>query len=1123
MRFLVLSHRNPIIPPYIYLKMPEMIQRDDIEQIPLLIDLYEDGFFKHTFGNFKTANLIFEIPSEYSKTKIERLLISLVIDSKSEINTALAQEFLERLVEDFKKIEDVFKAFYISSEIYKGDPSKLEEIRVLLNTYNISFPEEEVIFEQKEAKILIFGLSMAGKTTIIRTRRKSVSKAIFPTINVDVSRILVNNVSLLTYDIPGKYNVKELWKPYLKNQDGLIFVLDVTDKIKFPYARELLHEIAGKPELSELPLLILFNKIDLKQPDIKDLEDSMELKKFEKRPVKSFLTSGIKNINIDEAFNWLSIKIAERVDQFTPRSEVGIILCRWDENLGVKVEAVYPNEAFENPELISIKSFSISQFVLKGDEFKPTSVILPFPHLNSNAAIYFDFIENESIRGGLLPLSLIIYYSEKIPKNIINQFSSFIIKQFNDIKKNYLDKNLVEDILHSIHSTIINQITLFQPSIEALKLAELRYEALFKAARDAILIIDKTSGIIIDVNKKAEELFQRPFEDFIGLHSSQVLSGIIDIDFNEAIFDPLDYPFPLRLEVIDNSGNLIPVEISVSEIQMGGQIFAQYIIRDITMRIEAEIKLKHSEIKYRHLFQDSPFSILLINPKGFLVDINPALEKTLGYKREELIGKRFVDLSLIHQDYIVEVLKRFKKEERGKIFPSIEIQLYQKNGNLIWVNMQSSLVDIGEDTFYQIICQNITDQKKIEQELKKISRLKAIITEIVSRFVGVKDFTDAIILSLRDIGEFVHATGAYLYIFNNIYDFTKRNYVWYSKLMYPKIGLPKNIVINDFPWVIEKLKHSDYFYIKNVNNLPEHAVKLKNFLKIHTVKNLLTFSVKIDGNLEGLVCFDNITEEDYWIEENLELLSIISDILNNVILRKIAEENLRLSKETIHQEFDREYFYKELFVNDINTIIKNIQSLLDECIEEDNQLILESRSELLDSIKDQCINGKLLIHIIRRLTLLNEAKIIIEPVNLINVMQNVIEFVTNNYSNKKIDIIVDHPNEALYVKADKFLIDIFVNIIISSIRYNKNPRIEIKIIISKGQKENQNYIKVKFIDYQKEILNIDKEMIFNKEREKDDKIKEIILGFLLVERVLNNYSGKIWVEGDSFVILLPEA
>ncbi len=1123
MRVLVLSHRNPYFPPYIFLKTPEAIQREDIKQVPYLIDLYDEGFFKHTFGTFKTANLLFDIPSEYSKTRKEQLLISIVIDSKSKINSNLAQDFLEGFVEDFKKIEDTYKAFYVISRIHEGDNTKLEEIKTLLKISHNSFPEEEVIFEQKEAKILIFGLSMAGKTTIIRTRRKSISKTIFPTISVDISRILVNNVSLLTYDIPGKYKVKEIWKSYLKDQDGLIFVLDVTDKIKFSYARELLHEIAGKPELSELPLLILFNKIDLKQQDINELEEAMGLKKLGKRPMKSFLVSAIKNINIDEAFNWLSLKIAERVDRYTPRRDVGIIFCRWDENLGIKIEAVHPKDAFENPELISVKSFSISQFIFGGGEFKPTSVILPFPHLNSNAALYFDYVENEGIRGGMLPLTLIIYYDQKIPKNIINQFSSFILKQFDYIKKNYQDKKQVLEILESMHNTIINQIALFQPSIEALKVAELRYEALFKAARDAILIIDKKSGIIMDANLEAEKLFQRPFEDFIGMHSSQILSGIINIDFNEEVFDQLNYPFPLRLEVIDNSGNFIPVEISVNEVPMGGQIFIQYIIRDITNRIEAEIKLKRSEIKYRHLFKDSPFSILLIDPKGSLVDFNPALEKMLGYTREELMGRKFMDLSLIHQNHMVEVLKRFKKEERSTLFPPLEIQLFKKSGNLIWVSMQSSFVEIGDETFYQIICQNITEQKRIEQELIKISRLKAIITGIVSRFVGIKDFSQAIVNSLRDIGEFINASRAYLYIFNNKFNSIKKNYVWYGRLVYPQTDLPEQMEINNFPWLSDKLTASDYLLIKNIDQLPTQAIKLKTFLEIYSIKNFLTFSIKIDGTLEGIVFFDNLTYEDYWIEGNLELLSIISDILKNVILRKSAEENLHLSRETIHQEFDREYFYKELFVNDIKNMIKSIQTQIDDYQTQSIQLIVKPRGEILEQIKDQCINAKLLIYIIQKLTTLNETSILIEPVNLANVIQDVIEFITNSYSNKKINIVVESFTEDLYVKADKFLVDVFVNILISSIRYNKKPTIEIKIIVVRNQEENQNYVKIKFIDYQKEILNIGKEMIFKKEREKDGKIKEIILGFLLVERVLNNYNGKIWVEGDSFVILIPEA
>jgi PAS domain S-box-containing protein/small GTP-binding protein len=1120
---LILSHRSPYFPPSIFLQIPETIQREDLKQVPLLIDIYERGFFIHTFGTFKTANLIFNVPSEYSKTGVERLLISLVVDGQSKIRSTSAEEFLVGLVDKFKKIEDVFKAFYVDSMFDEGDYNKLEEIRSLLSISFSSFSEEEVIFEQKEARVLIFGLSQAGKSTIIKTRRKSVSKTTFPTINVDISKIIVNNVSMLTYDIPGKYKAKEIWKPYLKNQDGLIFVLDVTDTIRLSYARELLHEIARKPGLSELPLLILFNKTDRKNSDIEALEEAMGVNELGKRPMKSFLTSGIMNKNIDEAFNWLSIKIAERAEQYTPKTEVGIIFCRWDENLGIKIEAVYPKDAFENPDLISVKSFSISQFIFGGDEFRPTSVILPFPHLNSNAAIYFDSVPDESIRGGALPLSLIIYYNEKIPKNIINQFSTYILKHFENIKKYHLDKNQVMDILKSIHTTINNQIDLYQPSIEALKIAELRYEALFKAARDAILIIDRKSGIIMDVNQEAEELFQRPFEDFIGLHSSQILSGIIDIDFNEEVFKELNYPFPLRLEIIDNSGNFIPVEMTVNDVQIGGQILVQYIIRDIRKRIEAEIKLKHSEIKYRYLFKESPFSVLLIDPKGFLVDCNPALEETLGYTRDELLGRKFVDLSIIHRDYIVEVLKRLKIEERGKIFPPLEIQLYHKNDKLIWVNMQTSLVDIGDETFYQIICQNITEEKKIEQELKKISRLKAIITAIASRFVGIQDFNQAIIESLRDIGEFVNATRVYFFILNENFSFIKRNYEWYSKVMLSQENLPENIEMSNFPWLTQKLLESDYLYVKNVDKLPTEAVNLKFFLENRNVKNFLTFSVKINGILEAIICIDNIKDSDHWIEKNLNLLSIISDLLKNILHRKLAEEYLRISEETIHQEFDREYFYKELFVNDINSIIENIQLSLNEYEEADDQIILTSKKELLDSVKDQCINSKLLIDIIHKLTMLDQTSVLIEPVNLYSVIDDVKQFITNSYSNKRINIDVEHPAEKLYVKADKFLIDVFVNILISSIRYNQNPTIEIKIIVFRSQEDNKNYIKVEFIDYQKEILNIEKEMIFQKEREKDSKIKEIILGFLLVERILNNYNGKIWVEGDSFVILLPEA
>jgi len=1119
---IVLSYLKPFFPPRIVAKAPESVDRDDLKQIPMLIDLYEDGFFKHMFSSFKTANLLFDIDSSYSRTKKERLLISIVYDNKSNLNTELAHELLKGFVEEFNKISDVYKAFYFKSNIYAGDKNKFDEIVQLLNTFHTSFPEQEVIFEQKEAKILIFGLFLAGKTTIIRCRRKSVSKTIFPTISVDISRILVNNVSLLTYDVPGQSKFKNLWKPYLKDQDGLIFVLDVHDKIKFPDARALLHEIAGKPEFAELPLLVLFNKIDLGLPDIDELVEAMSLKRFGNRPLKYFLTSGVKNKNIDTAFNWLSLKIAERVESFTPSSDVGIIFCRWDENLGVKVEAIHPEDAFVDAELISVKSFAMSQVIFGRGQFERASLILPFPHLNSNAAIYFDYLEDESIRGGLLPISIIVYYNENIPQVIINQFNGFIFEQFEIIKQNYQNKEELLNHLKEIQKTIINQIDIYKPSIDVLKIAEVRYSTLFKAAQDTILIIDRKSGIILDANKKAEDLFELPSEDFIGLHASQLLIDEMGTNFKIKIFENIGNSTPIMLNIISQSGNIIPVEITVNEVQMGDQVLVQCIIRDISKRIETELKLMDSEIRYRHLFEESPYGILLMNPKGIIVDCNPVIKNLFGYEREELIGKKFINLPIIHEDFLVTFLKRFKEEATETCFPPIDIQIVQKNKNMIWITLQNSFVKIGKETYYQVICYDISEQKKAERELKKILKLEAIIARIISRFVGIKDFNRAIFDSLKDIGEYTNARRAYFFCFNQDYTFVEKNITWHAQILPPAIEIPTNLLIVNFPWLSEKMRNSDLLLINEVKDLPDEAMKFKTFLESQKIWNCVIYSIKINDVLEGVILFANFSSNFMWKEENFEFLGFFSEILKNTVLRELKKENLRKSEESFHREFDREYFYRELFVTDVKKILDNIQISIDKLSKQTDMVNSGIGKEILNNIKQQNVNGKQLLSIIQKLTLLNDITISTKNVNLKEELDKAINYIISSYTNKKINIVFEAPSEDVYVKADEFLVDIFTNLLFSSIRYNQDTSIELKIIVYRHQENDKKLIKIEFIDYKKAISNIGKEEILKMERKKDSKIKEILLGFLLVQRILDNYGGKIWVEGDSFVVLIPE-
>ena len=686
------------------------------------MDLYDEGFFIHMFGSFKSANLIFEIPSVYGRGNRELLMLSIVIDISSSINFDLLKELLVSFETEFKKIYEVYKAFYINSIQFEGDKEKLEEIRHLFFTFYQTFPKESIIYDRKDAKILVFGLFQAGKTTIINFLKKTITPSARATTHIDISRILVNNLSLYIYDTPGQIKYRSLWEPYLKNQEGLVFVLDTADTEKYEYARETLHEVAMMAELERLPLLILLNKIDLMKPNVEKLNKEMDIEKIGNRFLKSYPTCGLTGKNIDDAFEWLTEKILKRFYP-TPKRELGIIFSRWDETIGAEIIGTHPNDLFEDPEIIAIRCFSLSQYIFGGEDFKRISVILPLTHLKVKAAIYFDYVHDEKVRGGRLPLSIMVFYNDSIPRVIIDQFNLYIFERFEKIKEVYTNQIKIIEELKEIHNTISNKLKSFEPTIQAARIAEMRYQALFKAARDAILIIDRKSGIIVDANEQTEKLLQRPLEDIIGLHANQIKIEN-NQNFGERILTHIeleDLP-PMEIGLSNQQKKITPVEVNASEIQMGGQNLIQCILRDITKRKLAVKQLKESEKKYKYLFKNSPFSIFLIDCNGIIIDCNPSVEQLLGYKRAKLIDKQLMDekLSIIDPKYILLLVESLKKVVKGETLTFLDIKLKKQNGEFIWANIHTSLVKLGKESFIQIIANDITFQKEADLERKRV-------------------------------------------------------------------------------------------------------------------------------------------------------------------------------------------------------------------------------------------------------------------------------------------------------------------------------------------------------------------------------------------------------------------
>ena len=312
MKFVILSYMDNNEPRILF-QSPPMIDEEVLDKTPLLMNIHkEEDFYIEPFGDYCSGNLLFSVPNTAEPNKKEVLQISIVI-SEGAINGTMAQELLNGFKKEALKIDEIFKAFYIRTNMYPDSQDKFNALRNLVFNFEKSFPEENVMQTTftKNVLLFVFGLEQAGKTTIIKTLRNEAVDEVLPTINVEVSNVALKDFCLILYDAPGQVKFKELWQPYLNmNLSGLVFVLDVVHRMKYETAKEILFEIATDRRLLDLPLLVLFNKTDLVEPNIDILVQSMELNKFVKRPIKWFITSGIQNKNIIEAFTWLAQEIS---------------------------------------------------------------------------------------------------------------------------------------------------------------------------------------------------------------------------------------------------------------------------------------------------------------------------------------------------------------------------------------------------------------------------------------------------------------------------------------------------------------------------------------------------------------------------------------------------------------------------------------------------------------------------------------------------------------------------------------------------------------------------------------------------------------------------------------------
>merc|ERR1711975_179574 len=116
---------------------------------------------------------------------------------------------------------------------------------------------------KKDCRILMVGLDAAGKTTILYKLKLGEVVTTIPTIGFNVETVEYKNINFSVWDVGGQDKIRKLWRHYYQNTQGLIFVVDSSDRDRIEDAREELTKMLEEDEMRDAVLLVFANKQDL--------------------------------------------------------------------------------------------------------------------------------------------------------------------------------------------------------------------------------------------------------------------------------------------------------------------------------------------------------------------------------------------------------------------------------------------------------------------------------------------------------------------------------------------------------------------------------------------------------------------------------------------------------------------------------------------------------------------------------------------------------------------------------------------------------------------------------------------------------------------------------------------
>ena len=293
--------------------------------------------------------------------------------------------------------------------------------------------------------------------------------------------------------------------------------------------------------------------------------------------------------------------------------------------------------------------------------------------------------------------------------------------QFNEFDRMAKHANkMLQNSLHDRHALLDERERLF---------------VTLRSIGDGVMTTDK-SGSIEFMNQTAEQLTGWRIEEAEGKHLTDVFH-IVNSQTNDKVENPVDKVLENgkiaglanHTMLISRNGTKYQIADSAAPIKdHEGKIRGVVLVfRDVTKQYRIREALRQSEERFRQVYEHMAVGVARVSIDFHIENANEAYCRILGYSEEELIGKHLRDIT--HPETLEENLRLQSQLAMGEIdHYRMEKRFLHKDGSVVHGILDANVVrdTKGKPCYFLGSVLDITQQKKAEQELQKMEKLKSV-------------------------------------------------------------------------------------------------------------------------------------------------------------------------------------------------------------------------------------------------------------------------------------------------------------------------------------------------------------------------------------------------------------